>query len=473
MSVLNYKPKILICDDNESIHEDFKFTLGYSNTQKEKQELSNKLATLIHDIEGDTQASEPNLTSSQPPVEYELHFAKQGEEAMHKVVEAEANNEPYSLIFMDVRMPPGIDGIQTIKLLRKDYPHLEFVICTAFSDYNWDDIAKELGHTDKVLFVPKPFDPTAIKQVALSQSIKFCLNRENQAYREKLESMVETRTQQLQQQLDDIKSMQKTLVNQEKLASLGTMTAGIAHELKNPLHFISNFSDSIVTILEEINEHMSEQSKTEDITDLKDLMNVTCEKIQEHTARANSIIESMLLHSRGESVEQETANINEIINKYLNMSYISARSRFNNFHCQNLLDLDQDIKNSQFIVQDIGRVFINLLNNAYYSMNEKIKTTENYEPKLEIKTKDHGTHFEVLVSDNGEGIPQDIINQIFDPFYTTKPTGSGTGLGLSISHDIITNQHQGSMECESTPGNTTLFRIQLPYLNHLKKRNVA
>lgn len=466
---MNKRPKILICDDNESIHDDFRFTLGFSEAQQEKKELSSKLSSLIQEIDGD----EMQQMSESNNIEYDLHFAKQGEEAMVKVVEAETKNEPYSLIFMDVRMPPGIDGIQTIKLLRKDYPHLEFVICTAFSDYNWDEIAKELGHTDKVLFVPKPFDPTAIKQIALSQTIKFALNQENQAYSNKLESMVETRTAQLKQQLEEIKNMQQTLVNQEKLASLGTMTAGIAHELKNPLHFISNFSDSILNIIQEINDNINSSMNKEDIDELSELMLTTSQKIKEHAARANSIIESMLIHSRGEGIIEETENINNIINKYLNLAYVSARSLHPNFHCQNTLNLDDDIKDSAIIVQDMGRVFINLLSNSYYSMSQKAKHLIDYKPRLEITTKNYDEAFEVIIKDNGEGISDEKLKNIFDPFYTTKPTGVGTGLGLSISYDIITNQHQGSMICKSKPGEWTEFIIRLPYLNHLQKRNVA
>ncbi len=466
---MSKKPKILICDDNESIHEDFRFTLGFSEAQQEKKELSSKLSSLINEINGDENQHRKENNS----IEYDLHFAKQGEEAMLKVVEAEAKNEPYSLIFMDVRMPPGIDGIQTIKLLRKDYPHLEFVICTAFSDYNWEEIAKELGHTDKVLFVPKPFDPTAIKQIALSQTIKFALNQENQAYSNKLETMVENRTQQLKQQLEEIKNMQQTLVNQEKLASLGTMTAGIAHELKNPLHFISNFSDSILNIIQEVNENLRSSPSKEDLDELTELMQTTSQKIKEHAARANSIIESMLIHSRGEGMIEESENINSIINKYLNLAYVSARSLHSNFHCQNILNLDTDIKDSAFVVQDMGRVFINLLSNSYYSMHQKAEHLEGYKPRLEISTKNCDNDFEITIKDNGDGINDEKLKHIFDPFFTTKPTGVGTGLGLSISYDIITNQHQGTMICKSKPGEWTEFIIRLPYLDHLQKRNVA
>ncbi|MCH2533858.1 MAG: ATP-binding protein [Bdellovibrionales bacterium] len=467
---MSTKPKILICDDNESIHDDFRFTLGFSEAQQEKRELSSKLSSLINEIDGD---QSENTQANNDSVEYELHFAKQGEEAMLKVVEAETQNAPYSLIFMDVRMPPGIDGIQTIKLLRKDYPHLEFVICTAFSDYNWEEIAKELGHTDKVLFVPKPFDPTAIKQIALSQTIKFALNQENQAYSNKLETMVEKRTEQLKQQLEEIKNMQETLVNQEKLASLGTMTAGIAHELKNPLHFISNFSDSILNIIQEVNENIKTTTDQEDLNELTELMFTTSKKIKEHAARANSIIESMLIHSRGEGIVDETENINNIINKYLNLAYVSARSLHSNFHCQNILNLDTEIKDSAFVIQDMGRVFINILSNSYYSMSEKAKQAKDFKPRLEVNTKHCEDAFEVIIKDNGEGISDEKLKHIFDPFYTTKPTGVGTGLGLSISYDIITNQHQGSMICKSQPGEWTEFTLRLPYLNHLQKRNVA
>lgn len=471
MSSSSQRKKILICDDNESIHEDFRFTLGYSESRTKKKEIANKLSALIDDLD---ESATPNSSEDRlKEIEYDLDFAKQGEEAIHKVVNAEKNNSPYALIFMDIRMPPGIDGIQTIKLLRKDYPHLEFVICTAFSDYNWDEISKEIGYTDKVLFITKPFDPTAIKQIALSQTMKFELIKENKLYREKLESLVEKRTKQLKSQINEIKEMQKTLVNQEKLASLGTMTAGIAHELKNPLNFITNFSDSLSATVDEINQNIKDGCPDNSINELTYLVHITSQKIKDHTNRANIIIENMLLHSRGEGLKSEPIVINEIINKYFNLSYVSAKSLYSGFQCQNIINIDENIKPSQLVVQDIGRVFINLISNAYYSMNEKRKSNKDYQPKLEITSSDKNDGFEIKIKDNGCGISDDHIKKIFDPFYTTKPTGIGTGLGLSISYDIITNQHQGTLVCKSKSGEWTEFLIFLPYLNNLKKRNVA
>lgn len=262
---------------------------------------------------------------------------------------------------------------------------------------------------------------------------------------------------------NDLKSTQQQLIQQEKLASLGSLTAGIAHEIKNPLNFVTNFSQLSQELIDELNESNDEEDKKDILKHLKGNL----EKINHHGKRANSIVMSMLQHARGGEGEKQTTDINQICNEFTDLSYQGMRAKVQDFNCEIEKILDPNLPHVYVIPQDISRVILNLLNNAFYasndkSMHEKLSNNQQpYYPKIVIATSFQNQHIFIKIRDNGSGIPEHVKEKIFEPFFTTKPSGEGTGLGLSICNDII-KAHGGSMKVMSEKDNFTEFIITLP-----------
>ena len=260
---------------------------------------------------------------------------------------------------------------------------------------------------------------------------------------------------------DELKSTQAQLIQSEKMASLGELTAGIAHEIQNPLNFVNNFSEVNKELLVEMKDEMS-KGNLDDANDIANDVIANEEKINHHGKRADSIVKGMLQHSRSSSSVKEPTDINALADEYLRLSYHGLRAKDNSFNATMKTDFDESIGNINIIPQDIGRVLLNLYNNAFYAVSEKKKQqAENYEPTVSIKTKKNGDNILISVKDNGNGIPQKVMDKIFQPFFTTKPTGQGTGLGLSLSYDII-KAHGGEIKVETKEGEFTEFVIQLP-----------
>lgn len=281
-----------------------------------------------------------------------------------------------------------------------------------------------------------------------------------------LEERVNERTAALEKSLADLKSTQSQLIHAEKMASLGELTAGIAHEIQNPLNFVNNFSEVSEELIEEMNEEI-DRGNYDDAkaisADLKDNLN----KIKFHGKRADGIVKSMLQHSRKDSGKKEMTDINQLADEYLRLSYHGLRAKDKSFFADFHLDPDPTLPRVEVIPQEIGRVFLNLINNAFYAASERKKlleasgNLEDFKPKVWVVTKNVPNGINISIRDNGNGIPDDIKSKIFQPFFTTKPAGSGTGLGLSMSYDIITKGHQGTLEVESKQGEYTEFTIFL------------
>ena len=275
-----------------------------------------------------------------------------------------------------------------------------------------------------------------------------------------LERRVSERTKELEDSLETIKSTQAQLIQSEKMASLGELTAGIAHEIQNPLNFVNNFSDLNKELVDELKEELAAgntQLADEIANDIKE--NET--KINHHGKRAESIVKGMLLHSRGSVGQKEFTDINAICDEYLRLSYHGFRAKDKSFNAGFKLEADPDLPKVNVIPQDIGRVLLNLINNAFYAVNEKVKQNVNdYKPTVVVITKLLGNEVEIKVQDNGNGIPNSVKEKIFQPFFTTKPTGQGTGLGLSLSYDIV-KAHGGELRVASETEGTT-FIISLP-----------
>ena len=279
---------------------------------------------------------------------------------------------------------------------------------------------------------------------------------------------VETRTGELTRSLKDLQTAQDRLVQTEKLASLGQLTAGIAHEIKNPLNFVNNFSAVSVELIDELREalggaHLDSKLRTE-ISEIADMLQGNLEKVVQHGKRADSIVKNMLLHSRQGSGEHRPVDINALVEESLNLAYHGARAEKQGFNITLKRSFDSAAGEIDLFPQEITRVLLNLISNGFYATTKR-KAEElgsNYEPTLTTTTKNLGDGIEIRIRDNGTGIPPEVREQMFNPFFTTKPAGEGTGLGLSLSHDIIVKQHGGSIEVDTKPGEFTEFRIVLP-----------
>ncbi|HWJ29097.1 MAG TPA: ATP-binding protein, partial [Flavisolibacter sp.] len=278
--------------------------------------------------------------------------------------------------------------------------------------------------------------------------------------KEQLEMEVQHRTSELRKSLTDLKATQRQLIQSEKMASLGELTSGIAHELQNPLNFINNFSDVNSELIAELRNEINKGNMESAFTILEDIKENE-QKVNLHGKRADIIVKNMMQHSRPSSGIKEPADINALAEDFMQLSYHNIRSKDKNFFARLEMDLDENMGSIYIIPQDIGRVMLNLYNNAFYAVNEKKKHTANsFEPTVSVCTKRFDNKIQVTVKDNGIGIPEKMINKIYQPFFTTKPTGQGTGLGLSISYNII-KAHGGELIVQSKEGEGSTFTFEL------------
>jgi signal transduction histidine kinase len=279
-----------------------------------------------------------------------------------------------------------------------------------------------------------------------------------------LEIQVAERTADLKQSIEDLKATQTQLIQSEKMASLGDLTAGIAHEIQNPLNFVNNFADLNTELIDEMKEALK-AGDTETAIAIADDIRKNDEKISHHGKRADDIVKGMLQHSRSSSGVKEPTDINTLADEYLRLAYHGLRAKDKSFNAIMKTDFDESIGNINIISQDIGRVILNLITNAFYVVDEKKTLRQaqgaSYEPTVSVSTKKVGDKVFISVKDNGNGIPQKILDKIFQPFFTTKPTGQGTGLGLSLSYDII-KAHGGELKVETKEGEGAEFIINLP-----------
>ena len=264
----------------------------------------------------------------------------------------------------------------------------------------------------------------------------------------------------------ELKDTQQQLIQAEKMASLGELTAGIAHEIQNPLNFVNNFSEVNKELLVEMKDEIK-KGNIDEVNALADDVIANEEKIIHHGKRADAIVKGMLQHSRSSSGVKEPTDINKLADEYLRLAYHGLRAKDKSFNATMKTDFDETIGNINIIPQDIGRVILNLITNAFYVVNEKAlsavatPTAAKYEPTVSVSTRKINDKVEIKVTDNGNGIPQKILDKIFQPFFTTKPTGQGTGLGLSLSYDIV-KAHGGVLNVETKESVGTEFTIILP-----------
>jgi signal transduction histidine kinase len=305
---------------------------------------------------------------------------------------------------------------------------------------------------------------TGISIFLVISAILFRNNRQKQkayAIIRKQKQETDLQKEKVEEAYKELKFAQRQLIQSEKMASLGELTAGIAHEIQNPLNFVNNFSELNVELIGEMEEKFKSGQPDEALALAGNILQ-NMEKINHHGKRAEGIVSSMLQHSRTVPGEKQPTDINNLAEEYLRLSLHGMKAKDNSFECIVRKDLDSSIEKIKVIPQDLGRVFLNIYNNAFYSLGEKMKKESNgFVPLLVLSTKKSDHSVEIHIRDNGMGIAQKNIDKIFQPFFTTKPTGQGTGLGLSLAYDIVTKEHNGSLIVESFEGEGAEFIIQL------------
>ena len=351
---------------------------------------------------------------------------------------------------------------------------------TTDPEYTWVE-AQRMGDFRTILTVPMLREDVPIGVLALMRSevrpftdkqIELVTTFADQAAiaieNVRLFDSVEVRTRELASSLEDLRATQDRLIQTEKLASLGQLTAGIAHEIKNPLNFVNNFSSVSVELIDELRTslsgiHLDDKTRTE-FNEIADMLQSNLDKVVQHGKRADAIVKNMLLHSRQGSGEHRPVDVNALVEESLNLAYHGARAEKQGFNITLERSFDPAAGEVDLFPQEITRVLLNLISNGFYATTKRQAEADggDFEPTLAAATKNLGDRVEIRIRDNGTGIPPEVKDKMFNPFFTTKPAGEGTGLGLSISHDIIVKQLGGSIEVDTQPGEFTEFRIVLP-----------
>ncbi len=289
----------------------------------------------------------------------------------------------------------------------------------------------------------------------------FILYRNNRQ-KQKANAILQEQKDKIQNTLTQLKATQAQLIQSEKLASLGELTAGIAHEIQNPLNFVNNFSEVSVELVAEMQDELN-KGDTDEAKAIADDLKQNLQKITLHGGRASAIVRGMLEHSRASTGEKQPTHLNALADEYLRLAYHGLRAKNSSFTCELVTDFDANLPLVNVIGQDMGRVLLNLINNAFYAVGKKANTQpDGYQPTVTVSTRQLTDGIEIRVKDNGIGMPESVREKVFQPFFTTKPTGEGTGLGLSLAYDIVTKGHGGTIEVTSVEGEGTEFMVTLP-----------
>lgn len=427
--------RILIVDDNPAIHDDFTKILGDPEQREEFTQLD---AALFGE-------------SSRPRMGFELSSAHQGQDAIDMIAAANQSATPYAMAFVDVRMPPGIDGVETTARVLELDPDIQIVLCSAYSDYSWEDVRLRIGDTDRVLFLRKPFDSMEVQQLAATLVRKADLAKMLARRMGDLEQMVASRTHELEQANEQLRRdtarrlrEERQLRFSQRLEALGRLTASIGHEINNPLSYMLANLGFARKVLSDI--AVAGTITLEQLEDLDDL----CESTSTGANRIGEVVSSIRSFSRFESATLGNVSLDTAIRK-------AALLSSNQVH--HSADVELDIGDAATVRADMGRleqVIVNLLLNA----DQAVRGRDNPRICVRTKTADNGSAV-VEVSDNGAGISEHDLERVFDPFFTTLPVGEGTGLGLTICREIV-SQFSGTIDIDSQVGAGTTVRIALP-----------
>jgi two-component system NtrC family sensor kinase len=462
--------RILIIDDTPSIHEDIRAILG--GTSDAHASLGALGAALF-----DEEVS--------PAVEqaFEIGSAYQGAEAVALVKTAMAQQRPFALAVVDVRMPPGWDGIETIARLWKEDPDLQVVICTAFSDHSWSDIKARLSPADGLLILRKPFDGVEIRQIAHALAMKWALRRENQHRLKDLEALVAQRTQDLRRSNEELRKESEERARMEvelrlahKLEAVGQLASGIAHELNTPIQFLADSVHFLQTSWEDVNgliqaqgalltrlasdrpELREELGKLEEALDFQYLQQEiprAFERTFDGTRRVTTIVRALKEFAHPDRREKSPADLNRALENTLTIAH-------NEYRYLAVVETDcEPLPPVTCHLGDLNQVFLNLIVNAAHAIADVVGKSGD-QGRITIRTRQDGGFVAITIADTGAGIPEAIRGRVYDPFFTTKEVGKGTGQGLAIARSIIVDKHQGTISFESEVGRGTTFTIRLP-----------
>ena len=456
-------PRILIVDDNRDIHEDIRKTLDDAASEAGDDLRAAESALFGDEIPGDLAVAS-----------YRFESAFQGQDALAKVQDAAAANDPYSVIFLDMRMPPGWDGLETLERIWAVDPDVQVVFCSAFSDYTWEAMVERLGVTDRFLILRKPFDSAEIRQMASALAEKWRLTQIARNQVESLEHEVDKR-------ITELRLARDQAFQAEKLAAVGQLAAGIAHEINTPIQYIGDNVRSLLDVFSDLNamielyrelarkiaagEDVQEmcqtiegQARDRDLDFILEDAPAAIGQATEGVERVATIVRAMKDFSHINRTKISAIDINAAIESTLTIAvneykYIAEVER----HFGNV-DL------VECIASEVSQVFLNLVVNAAHAIEEHRETGG----LLTVTTSQHGDgddqYIEIRIADNGVGIPPEIQDHIFEPFFTTKEVGKGSGQGLSIAYQTIVTKHNGALLVESEPGQGTCFIIRLPRL---------
>ncbi|MGY4664916.1 two-component system NtrC family sensor kinase [Pseudomonas chlororaphis] len=453
--------RILLIDDTPAIHDDFR-----------------KILTPKTGDSADLDAMESALFGSAPKTTatvFELDSAYGGQEGLGKLLEAAGKGQPYALAFVDMRMPDGWDGAQTIEELWKHDPLLQVVVCTAYSDYSWDELLDRLNGHDRLLILKKPFDNIEVQQMANTLTTKWEMTMRAQLQMSELEERVEQRTlafkqasAALQREIDERKLLESQLVQSEKLASLGQLAAGVAHEINNPIGFISSNLGALDNYFKRLQEMLEAYGNAETgigASELRDRLKqlrtdieldflledipLLIKESKDGIGRVSQIVKDLKDFSRVDSTQEwQWANLQQGIDSTLNI--VAAEIKYK----ADVIKEYAELPEVECLPSQINQVVMNLIVNAAQAMGNERGT-------ITLRNGVEGENVWIEVADNGSGIPPDSLQKIFDPFFTTKPVGQGTGLGLSLSYGIV-KKHRGDISVRSEVGVGTTFRVELP-----------
>jgi len=446
--------KVLVVDDNHAIHADFVKILNRTAPPAQLDELE-RLAL-----------GGPAVATISAP-SYEIESAFQGTEALERVKTAALSHEHYALAFVDMRMPPGWDGLQTIEQLWKVDPGLQVVICSAYSDYDWDDVLGRLNRPDKLLVIKKPFEAVEVLQCANALTGKWHSERELRKHMTSLEETVKARTasleasnEQLREQMRLRQAAEVELGLAQKLEAVGRLAAGIAHEINTPIQYVNDSVHFLKDAFEELHRAVAANDSGHDPSQAAELEFLAAEvpraieRTMEGTQRVATIVRAMKEFSHPDASEKSAADLNRAISTTL----LIARNEYKyvatvDFQCGALPEVLCN-------VGELSQVFLNLIVNAAHALADAGRDTES--GRITIKTAVVDKCATISIEDNGCGIPKDVIDKIYDPFFTTKEVGRGSGQGLAIARAIVVDKHGGRINVESTPGAGTRFTIRLP-----------
>ena len=455
--------RILLVDDMPAIHQDFRKILA---PQAHGSEGLSAMEAALFAEEGPQAA---------PQIAFELDSAFQGLEGLHKLDASLRENRPYAMAFVDMRMPPGWDGVQTIEHLWRCDPRLQVVICTAFADGAWADILARLDVRDRLLILKKPFDPIEVFQLAAALTTKWQMTQDADAHRSRLEEAVQERTRELQaanealqNEMSERKHLEGQLVQSEKLASIGQLAAGVAHEINNPIGYIFSNYGTLEGYIEQLFELITAYEQAEGSVEsaevkarlrglrerlewefLKEDIPVLIRESKQGIVRVRQIVQDLKDFSRVDSLQQwELADLHQGIDSTLNI--VASEIKYK----AELVKEYGVLPPVECLASQINQVVMNLVVNAAHAMGDK-------HGRITVRTGCEGEQAWLEVADTGVGMPPETLKRIFEPFFTTKPVGKGTGLGLSLSYGIV-QKHRGRIDVESAVGQGTTFRVTLP-----------